>query len=69
MFEYEKGSSIGHSLVLFVLWFVNILILIFGAPFLVFKKMRNVFFKTAQKSQTKIAAKPESARYFPCRVD
>jgi hypothetical protein len=69
MFEYEKDSSIGHSLVLILLWFVNILILIFGAPFLIFKKMRDVFFKSAPKSQPKIAAKPESAPYFPCRVD
>jgi hypothetical protein len=69
MFINEKSSSIGHFAVLSILWIVNILIVIFGLPFLLFKKLQEIFLKTAKKSQPKITEKPKSAQYFPCRID
>jgi hypothetical protein len=69
MFAYEKSSSIGHILVLAGLWFVNILIVIFGSPFLLFKKTQELFFKATKKSQPKSATNQKSAQYFPCRID
>ena len=69
MFAYEKSGSIGHILVLAGLWLVNILIVIFGSPFLLFKKMQELFFKATKKSQPKSATNQNSAQYFPCRID
>ena len=67
MIEYKKNNSTGLFLVLAGLWAINILILFFGFPFLVFKKAQEIFTKSAYKSQKNSAENPKSARYFPCR--
>ncbi|HEY8561438.1 MAG TPA: hypothetical protein VIL74_13770 [Pyrinomonadaceae bacterium] len=67
MMEKEKSKAIGHFTVLAGLWFVNILIVIFGMPFIVFNKAREKFTKSAKKSLPKTAAETESTHYFPCQ--
>jgi hypothetical protein len=65
----QNRNSIGHLSVLTALWFINILIVIFGAPFLIFKKAQEVILKTFTNSGQKEKTKQKSARYFPCRID
>ena len=67
MFTYEKSSSITHLSVLAGLWLVNILIVIFGSPFLIYKKIKGIFLKAVKKTPPNTAAEPKSAQYFPCR--
>lgn len=61
----EKRNSFGHTAVLAGLWFINLLILIFGLPFLIFKKVQELFAQINKKSRPE--TKSETARYFPCR--
>jgi hypothetical protein len=63
----EKRNSIGHLSVLTGLWFINILILIFGFPFLIYKKAKEIYFGTNKNPRQE--TKPKSASYFPCRMD
>jgi hypothetical protein len=63
----EKGNSFGHLAVLAGLWFINILILIFGLPFLIYKKVKTTLFKPAKKPQR--AEKSKSAQYLPYGID
>lgn len=63
----EKRNSISHLAVLTGLWLINLLILIFGFPFLIFKKLQEIYFQTNKKSRSE--TKPKSARFFPCRID
>ena len=65
MLAYEKNNSIGVFGVLAGLWAINILILIFGSPFLLFKKARELFLKPAKKPPAKPAENPNSPQYFP----
>ncbi len=67
MQDAEKRNSIGHLAVLTGLWLINILILIFGFPFLIFKKLQEIYFQTNKNFRQE--TKPKSARYFPCRID
>ena len=67
MFAYEKGNSMGRFAVLAGLWFINILILIFGSPFLIFKKAQRLFSKPAKKPLPNTADQKKSTQYFPCR--
>lgn len=69
MQSIEKRFSIGHFLVLTGLWVINILILVFGFPFLVFKKIQEVFFKTTKNNRLEAKQSSKSARYFPRQVD
>jgi len=63
----EKRNSIGQLAVLTSLWLINILILIFGFPFLIFKKLQEIYFQTNKNSSSE--TKLKAARYFPCRMD
>ena len=63
----EKRNSIGHLSVLAGLWFINILILIFGFPFLIYKKVKEIFFKTSHKHPPE--KKSKSSQYFPCEIN
>jgi len=63
----KNRNTIGHLAVLTGLWFINLLILIFGFPFLIFKKLQEIYFQRNKNSFTE--TKPKSARYFPCRID
>lgn len=65
----EKNNSIGHFAVLAGLWFINLLIVVFGSPFLIFKKIRNIFLRTSKTPPSKTKTKSEAAQYFPCRID
>lgn len=65
MFQYEKNNSIGLFLIFAGLWAVNILILIFGLPFLLFKKVQEIFTKSAKKPQNNSTENPNSGQYFP----
>jgi hypothetical protein len=67
MQDTEKTNSIGHLSVLTVLWIINILILIFGFPFLIYKKVREMYAET-NKNRPK-ESKAKSRAYFPCRMD
>jgi hypothetical protein len=67
MQDTEKRSSIGHLAVLTGLWLINLLILIFGFPFLILKKLRELYSETNKNPRRE--TKPKSARYFPCRMD
>jgi len=67
MQKYEKNNSIGVFLVLAGLWAINILILIFGFPFLLFKKAQEIFTKSAKKPLKDSAENPNSPPYAPCR--
>ena len=69
MLDYEKNSSIGQHSVLAALWFINILIVVFGAPFLIYKKLAGIFIKPVKKVEPKPDKNAKSAQYFPCRVD
>jgi hypothetical protein len=67
MQNLKKRDSIVHLSVLAALWSVNILIVIFASPFLIYKKLRETFFKTPKsvpQTQTQ-----KSRSYFPCRID
>jgi hypothetical protein len=65
----EKRNSIGHLAVLTALWFINILIVIFSSPFLIYKKVRQIFLKTEKTSIQNTQTSPEPARYVPCGID
>jgi hypothetical protein len=65
----QKRNSISHLLVLTAIWFINILVVIFGSPFLIYKKAREIFLKTAKNSKPEVQTKQKPARYFPCRID
>ncbi len=65
----ENKNSIVHIAVLAGLWFINILIVIFSSPFLIYKKLMEIFFKKAKNSQPQIEAEKTAAQYFPCRSD
>jgi hypothetical protein len=65
MLQYEKNNSIGLFLIYAGLWAINLLILIFSMPFLLFKKMREIFAKPSKKPQNNSAENPNSANYFP----
>jgi len=67
MHGVQNRNSIGHFSVLAALWFINALILIFGFPFLIYKKAVEIFLKTSKKPKSE--TNPKSARYFPCRID
>jgi hypothetical protein len=64
----KKRNSIGHLSVLTGLWFINILILIFGLPFLIYKKLREIF-SEPNKNLQQVTKKTKSTPYFPCRMD
>jgi hypothetical protein len=64
-----KSNSFGHLAVLAGLWSINILIVIFGAPFLVYKKLRAALFKKTKNSAI-AKTEPESApEYYPCEIN
>jgi len=63
----KQKNSIGHLSVLTGLWVINILILIFGFPFLIYKKVKEMFSGTNKNFGQE--TKPKSAGYFPCRMD
>jgi len=63
----EKRNSIGHLSVLTGLWAINLTILFFGIPFLIYKKLQESYIASKKKSSQKTKAK--SARYFPCHMD
>jgi hypothetical protein len=42
---------------------------VFGSPFLIFKKIRNIFLRTSKTPPSKTKTKSEAAQYFPCRID
>jgi len=65
--QENKGSSIGHFAVWAGLWSINILIVIFGSPFLIYKKLRAAFAKSGKNSQPDGEAKKNPTRYFPCK--
>jgi hypothetical protein len=65
----QNKNSIGHLSVLTALWFINILVLIFGSPFLIYKKTRGFFSRTTKRSKPEENLKQKSTRYFPCRID
>ena len=65
----EKRNSIGHFLVSASLWFINILIVIFGSPFLIYKVLKKIFFKSAKKPQPENKPNPDSTQYVPYRID
>ena len=69
MFTNPKNNSKSHFTVLAVLWLVNILILIFGLPFLFFKKMRELFRKPAKNSLPETAAQTSSSQYFSPQIN
>lgn len=60
-----KDQRNGFSIVLAGLWFINLLILIFGFPFLIFKKLQEVFSNDSGKIQSSKDARP--TRRLPCR--
>jgi len=62
-----KRHSFGHLSILAGLWFINILILIFGLPFLIYKKVKETFFKPAKKPLP--AEKSKSAQYHPYGIN
>ena len=65
----EKRNSISHFLVSAGLWFINILIVIFGSPFLIYKVLKKIFFKSAKKPHPQNESNPTSTQYFPNRMD
>lgn len=66
MESQKKGNSIAHFAVSAGLWFINILIVIFISPFLIYKKLKETFFKKAKNPAPNIETKQKSPRYFPC---
>lgn len=62
----ENRNSVGHFAVLAGLWFINILIVIFSSPFLIYKKLKETFFKKSKHPAPGIETKQKSPRYFPC---
>jgi hypothetical protein len=48
MQDAEKGNSISHLAVLTAIWSINVLIVIFGFPFLIYKKLKEIFLKTTR---------------------
>lgn len=69
MQDFEKSNSIVHFAALAGLWLVNILIVIFTMPFLIYKTIRDIFTKSSKHSPSQIKPKQESSRFFPCRID
>ena len=65
----EKKYSIGHFSVLAIIWFINVLIVIFGSPFLVYKKLQKIFFKSAKKPLPENKPNAESTQYVPHRIN
>ncbi len=65
----EKSNSIGHIAALAVLWFINILIVVFAMPFLIYKTIRGLFSKSSKNPPSQIKTQEKPSRYFPCRMD
>jgi Tfp pilus assembly protein PilO len=63
----KNNGSISYSLVLAGIWLINILIVLFGFPFLIYKKIQEIYVKATKNSRQKIKTKSKAARYFPCR--
>ena len=69
MQDSEKSNSAGHFAALAGLWFINILIVIFTMPFLIYKTIRDLFIKPPKIAPSEIKTQEKSSRYFPCRID
>jgi hypothetical protein len=66
MRNVEKRSLIARFSVLTGLWAINLLIVIFGFPFLIYKKVRDIFIKPVRIAPTEKEPSSKSSQYFPC---
>lgn len=69
MMDKKPGSSIGHLLVLTGLWFINLLIVLFGFPFLIYKKIKDFCFDKSNKKEQPPTHKPKPTTYFQRQID
>lgn len=69
MQDLENKNSIAHFAALAGLWFINILIVVFAMPFLLYKTIRDAFSKSAKRPPSQVKSQQKPSRYFPCRID
>lgn len=64
-----KRSSFAPLAVLGGLWFINILIVIFGSPFLIYKKIKDLFVKPVKIAPAQTGPNSEKPAYFSPSID
>jgi len=69
MQSVEKRNIFANLSVLAILWVINLLIVIFGSPFLIYHKVRGIFVKPLKFTPQENPPKTKPARYFPCHID
>jgi len=67
MKEAKNKRAFSSILILSGLWFINILIVVFGLPFLIINKIREFSAAKSKRSETREAKK--AASYLPCRIN
>lgn len=62
-----NNKSISSALILGGLWFINILIVLFGFPFLIYKKIQELLTKNPPKFEMEVKkdTNPKSNSYAP----
>ncbi len=71
MQDQKNRSSIAHLVVFAGLWFINTLIVIFGLPFLAYKKMREICSDQSKKQTQapKIKSESHQTAYLQRQMD